>query len=147
MSQCICGLAIRKASTLSLAGAVLSGISCRGDDIASPTQPAAPAEVGPALSTGVAEVVSFRQVSPSSDGNHTCAVSMDSRAFCWGIGYLGDGPASQRLMPLAVASGFQFRQVSTGHNYTCGVTTGNRAYCWGKPQSPLLGQQRIRAAW
>ena len=71
----------------------------------------------------------------SSYGTHTCGVTVDSRAYCWGNngwGQLGlPGGASQSSVPVAVSAALAFRQVSTGADHTCGVTTDNRAYCWG----------------
>lgn len=125
--------------TLCLAGALLVGVSCRGNDVAGPTQPGAPVDASPELVIGAAQALLFRQISPSTDGNHTCGVTLNDRAYCWGIGYLGDGPSSQKLRPVAVAGGLRFRQVSSGYSYTCGVTQTNRAYCWGNNGSGQLG--------
>jgi alpha-tubulin suppressor-like RCC1 family protein len=113
--------------TLCLAGAVLSGVSCREDDIAGPTEPV---ESGPALATATA-VLSFRQVSV---GGHTCGVTTDDRVYCWGgnlWGQLGDGTTTNRSRPVAVLGGLHFRYVSAGGQHTCGLTTDDRAYCWG----------------
>jgi alpha-tubulin suppressor-like RCC1 family protein len=66
---------------------------------------------------------------------HACGIALDGRAYCWGLngnGQLGDGTATNRLKPVAVAGGLQFRQLSTGSGYTCGVTTDHVAYCWGR---------------
>jgi alpha-tubulin suppressor-like RCC1 family protein len=70
----------------------------------------------------------------STGENHTCAVSTDNRAFCWGLngaGQLGDGTQTTRLRPRAVVGGLLFDQVSAGLGGTCGRTMGGRAYCWG----------------
>src|SRR5207253_863820 len=81
----------------------------------------------------VAGRLRFGQVSP--DGTqHSCGVTTDDRAYCWGrnvFGELGDGTTTARLTPVAVAGGLLFRQVSAGAFHTCGVTTGDLAYCWG----------------
>jgi alpha-tubulin suppressor-like RCC1 family protein len=65
---------------------------------------------------------------------HTCAVSMASKAFCWGdgrSGQIGDGKTILRFKPQAVAGGLTFRRLTGGYNHTCGVTTSNKGYCWG----------------
>lgn len=71
----------------------------------------------------------------STYGRHTCGVTQDSKAYCWGSnawGSLGSGSnAGQSSMPMAVAGNLKFRAVSAGADHTCGVTTDNRAYCWG----------------
>lgn len=83
----------------------------------------------------------FRQVSAGS--GHTCGVTPDYRAYCWGdngIGALGDGTTTQHLTPVAVAGGLKFRQVDAGMDFTCGITyPDNRAYCWGNNWAGQLG--------
>jgi alpha-tubulin suppressor-like RCC1 family protein len=71
---------------------------------------------------------------------HTCGVTTDDRAFCWGVGRFGQLGAGTTLfsdIPVAVLRGLRFRQVSAGGRHTCGVTTSDLAYCWG---SDILGQ-------
>lgn len=71
----------------------------------------------------------------SSYGTHTCGITTDARAYCWGNngwGVLGGGNnAGQSNVPILVAADLSFRQVSAGADHTCGLTTDNRAYCWG----------------
>ena len=75
----------------------------------------------------------FRQVSAGS--HHTCAVTTDYRAYCWGWNYkgaLGDG--TDRVLarrPVAVAGDWRFRDVSAGQFFTCAVARSDRAFCWG----------------
>jgi alpha-tubulin suppressor-like RCC1 family protein len=88
--------------------------------------------------TLVAGGLSFRQI--SAGYYHTCGVTTDNRAYCWGRGgYLGDGTAMSRLRPVRVAGGLSFRQVSAGWEHTCGVTTDDRVYCWGENVFGQLG--------
>lgn len=82
----------------------------------------------------------FRQV--SGGAFHSCGVTTDNRAWCWGAnsdGQLGDGTTTQRVRPVAVAGGRSFRQVDAGYSHTCGVTTDNRAFCWGSNGYGQLG--------
>lgn len=83
----------------------------------------------------------FRQI--SAGFFHTCGVTTDNRAFCWGInrGALGDGTADERDAPVPVAGGLQFRQVDAGNSHSCGVTTDNRAFCWGDNTYGQLGDR------
>jgi alpha-tubulin suppressor-like RCC1 family protein len=70
----------------------------------------------------------------STGGLHTCAVSIQPRAYCWGsnnYGQLGDSSTTQRLRPVPVSGGLAFTQVSAGRHHTCGITTASEAYCWG----------------
>jgi alpha-tubulin suppressor-like RCC1 family protein len=83
--------------------------------------------------------------------DHTCGVTTDDRAYCWGSsdwGQLGNGtnsgtdtcnthPCNPR--PTAVSGGLRFRHVSAGDQFTCGLTTGDRVYCWGRNESGQLG--------
>jgi alpha-tubulin suppressor-like RCC1 family protein len=77
--------------------------------------------------------LSFLQV--SGGGGHSCGVTTDNRAYCWGenhYGQLGDGTfGTDRVRPAAVLGGLQFVQVSLSGAHTCGVTTDRRLYCWG----------------
>lgn len=115
-----------RALTLGLGLAGLT-LGC-GEDIESPLAPAGV----PALATTAAVALVFRFVS-AGDG-HTCGVTTDDRAFCWGnnhLGQLGDGTQLPHSFPTAVLGGLRFRNVSVGTYHSCGVTTANRAYCWG----------------
>jgi len=75
----------------------------------------------------------FRQVSAGT--YHSCGVTPDFHAWCWGNGEkgdLGNGATQQATTPVAVAGGLLFREVTTGFDFTCGVSyPDNRAYCWG----------------
>ena len=73
---------------------------------------------------------------PISRTGHSCGVTTDNRAYCWGSnhsGRLGDGSFENRLSPSPVAGGLSFGGVTTSLNGfdTCGLTTGHKAYCWG----------------
>jgi hypothetical protein len=84
-----------------LASALLAAALGCGEDAQSPTAP----EPGPGLDITPAQVLSFRQV--SAGFNHTCGVTPDNRAYCWGynfFGQLGDGTTTTRLAPVAVAA-------------------------------------------
>jgi alpha-tubulin suppressor-like RCC1 family protein len=116
------------------AGLLITAVGCQ-EDSSSPTAP----ETTPALST-TSTPLSFIQV--SGGGRHTCGISTDNRAYCWGSntsGQLGDGTKTQHLVPFPVAGTRRFRQVSAGDDHSCGVTTDNRAYCWGQGASGQLG--------
>jgi alpha-tubulin suppressor-like RCC1 family protein len=119
-----------KVLTLALGTAVLG---C-GQDLSSPTEPNPAAELVTA-----AQVLSFRQV--SAGNRHSCGVTVDDRAYCWGDGggVLGDGTNAQSLTPVPVQGGLQFLQVSVASSHSCGLTRENRAYCWGNNTYGQLG--------
>jgi alpha-tubulin suppressor-like RCC1 family protein len=83
----------------------------------------------------------FAQI--STYGRHTCGITTEGKAYCWGYngwGTLGDGSnASLSFTPVAVAGGLKFRAVSAGADHTCGVTTDNRGFCWGNNDARQLG--------
>ena len=82
----------------------------------------------------------FKQISAGVD--HSCGVTPDNRAYCWGVnrdGQLGDGTTGTRLTPVAVAGGRRFRQISAGNHHTCAVTPGDVAFCWGSSLYGVLG--------
>ena len=56
---------------------MVAALGCR-EDSESPTAP----EPGPALDITPAHVLSFSQV--SAGGFHTCGVTLNNRAYCWG---------------------------------------------------------------
>jgi alpha-tubulin suppressor-like RCC1 family protein len=90
----------------------------------------------------------FRQV--SAGGEHTCAVSTDSLAYCWGWnldGQLGDGTTTTRLTPVRVVRGHRFLQVDATYSHTCGVATDHKAYCWGWNAHGQLGDGTRSSRW
>jgi alpha-tubulin suppressor-like RCC1 family protein len=125
-----------------MAALLFAAVGCGDDDTGSPTGPSAPT---PALSVSAAGALSFKQV--SGGGNHSCGLTFDNKAYCWGwndFGQLGDGsasgpefcngavgPFSCSTRPVLVAGGHSFQQISAGSAHTCAVTTDNRAFCWG----------------
>ncbi len=81
-------------------------------------------------------------VSVSAGYQHTCGVTTDGAAYCWGAnddGRLGDGSTTDRRTPVLVAGGFKFVSVSAGYKHTCGVTTDGAGYCWGANDVARLG--------
>lgn len=76
--------------------------------------------------------------------NHTCGLTADGIAYCWGrntFGQLGVGlgDTTRRLTPVAVAGGFQFASLRAMSQHTCGVTSVGAAYCWGLNDAGQLG--------
>jgi alpha-tubulin suppressor-like RCC1 family protein len=129
--DCIAGLRLR---LIPLAAAGLLALGC-GTDTDAPTGPATP----PSPATATATLV-FRQI--SAGDRHTCGVTTDNRAYCWGLdstGQLGDGGTANRGRPTLVAGGLRFIEVYAGGNHTCGISTTNRAYCWGANNSGQVG--------
>jgi alpha-tubulin suppressor-like RCC1 family protein len=138
-SCCSCLSRLFRRPASALAPVLMTAALGCGDDAQSPTGPASVTpKPEPALTTeAVVGALAFYQL--SSAGFHTCGVTTDYRAYCWGSAALGDGTITERLIPVAVAGGHLFRQLSTDAGTTCAVTTDYRAYCWGDNAYGALG--------
>lgn len=68
---------------------------------------------------------------------HSCAVTLDSIAYCWGfndVGQLGIGTKGKthKPVPTPVATTERFRYVDAGGGHSCGITATGDLYCWGE---------------
>src|SRR2546423_5223462 len=89
--------------------------------------------------TAVSGGLTFAMISAGI--GHTCGVTTDGAAYCWGVnhGALGDGSTTNRIVPTPVAGALSFATVTAADGRTCGVTTSGKAYCWGGSVSgPLV---------
>lgn len=76
------------------------------------------------------------------DYDHTCGITSDGTAYCWGHGdhgQLGNGSAGNSATPVKVSGGLQFVQLAAGGEHTCGLTKDSHAYCWGSARSGAIG--------
>jgi alpha-tubulin suppressor-like RCC1 family protein len=97
--------------------------------------------------TRVAGGLQFAQISAGTE--HTCAVTADGKAYCWGsngLGELGDGTTTGRISPVPVAGGRRFERIRAGDSFTCGLTPAGKAYCWGENRNGALGDGTT-ASW
>jgi alpha-tubulin suppressor-like RCC1 family protein len=65
---------------------------------------------------------------------HTCALTPQGDAHCWGynhFGQLGDGSKTDRPAPARVVGDQRFRMMALGDAHTCGVTHDGAVFCWG----------------
>jgi alpha-tubulin suppressor-like RCC1 family protein len=102
-------------------------------------------------SGGVTVATAQTFVSISAGANHTCALTRDGVAYCWGLNFTGelaqafvadvcDGfPCNRR--PLRVETSVKFDTLSAGFGHTCALSEG-RAFCWGRNDRGQLGSSR-----
>lgn len=91
-----------------------------------------------AVDTGTA-LRHLRLTQISAGAFHTCALSREGRAYCWGLnssGQLGDGSMATRTVPIAVDTtgvlrGVRLVAIAAGGLHTCALSTAGRVYCWG----------------
>lgn len=93
-------------------------------------------------------------VAVSAGGGHTCAVTQDGHAYCWGAnrcGVLGDGTEEDRstAVPVTFRDGAPFEavvSVSAGDESTCATTMAGRAWCWGDRTKGRLGDRWVESS-
>ena len=103
-----------------------------------PTQAAGP-DITPAPPPSAA-ALTFASV--GAGGQHTCGMTTNGAAYCWGYGKygsLGNGLTDNQTTPVAVSAGLTFESVSAGYFHNCRLTTGAAAYCWGFGRAGRLG--------
>ena len=100
-------------------------------------------------SAPVATMTNWKQLSIGS--GHSCGVSTDNKAYCWGTngyGQLGNNSTVNTTSPVAVdtsgvLSGKTILSVVASYNHTCAVASDNLAYCWGIDTSGELGNNSL----
>lgn len=94
----------------------------------------------------VAGGLRYRSISAAQ--NHTCALSLAGRAYCWGwnqFGELGTGTGPDTaLAPTAVATTLRFTDLVVGRHHSCGLTLAGDAWCWGRNSSGELGDGSVQ---
>jgi alpha-tubulin suppressor-like RCC1 family protein len=82
-------------------------------------------------------------VAVSAGTTHTCAVTSDGAAVCWGSGdqgQLGNGDGSDQDEPVTVSGlGSGVVAVAAGARHTCAMTSGGGVLCWGDNAEGQLG--------
>jgi len=83
---------------------------------------------------------------------HSCALTADGAAYCWGANELGPlGSTSSDVCgeaphsftcatkPQPVSTQLRFVSLALGGAHTCGLTATGQAYCWGRNDRGQLG--------
>jgi alpha-tubulin suppressor-like RCC1 family protein len=83
--------------------------------------------------------------------DHTCALTTQGAAYCWGYnshGRLGDGTTDDTdgNPPQQVIGGHRFASISASYLHTCAITTRGAAYCWGYNDDGQLGDGTTTAS-
>jgi alpha-tubulin suppressor-like RCC1 family protein len=78
------------------------------------------------------------------DLRHSCGLTADGEAHCWGFGeggQLGDGLRVSSPVPVRVATAQRFRAISHGNAAynTCAIGLDGQGYCWGIGQDGQNG--------
>jgi alpha-tubulin suppressor-like RCC1 family protein len=105
-----------------------------------------------AAAVSVASIPTHTFVVVTAGGAHTCALTPEGAAYCWGrdeSGQVGAPPTSSCTLdagvfpcapvPVAVAGGLTFTQITGGGAHTCALSGDGTAYCWGSNESGQLG--------
>jgi hypothetical protein len=72
--------------------------------------------------------------------SHSCGLTADSTAWCWGRnweGQLGAGDSVSSTAPRGVVGGLHFASLTLGNVTSCGLTAAGMAYCWGGGRSDV----------
>ncbi|MFC4068693.1 RCC1 domain-containing protein [Actinoplanes subglobosus] len=96
------------------------------------------------LPVAVKAPAAVRFVAVTGGSAHTCGLSDDHRAFCWGQGFegrLGDSTGEDRPLPVPVLApaGVGFTKLEAGGFSTCGLGDDRKVYCWGTGNAGELG--------
>jgi len=74
-----------------------------------------------------------------SGGNHTCALTPNGDAYCWGAQPGVGTTNANSSVPIHTAISFSFSSLAAGADHTCGITPSGVAYCWGANDVGALG--------
>jgi len=96
----------------------------------------------PCSATPVPVAGAARFAAITAGGIHTCALTVDGTAYCWGNntwGQLGDSSTVSREQPMPVHGAPPLANIVAGADYTCGLTSAGAAFCWGHNHTGQLG--------
>lgn len=92
------------------------------------------------LPVPVAASVEFASISTGKE--HTCAVAVDGKGYCWGndgAGRAGLGVGRRVDAVTEIQGGHRYVSINAGTTYSCGLTTDGEIYCFGVNKSGMQG--------
>lgn len=76
---------------------------------------------------------------------HTCGLTVNGAAFCWGgnsHGELGTGDYVSHSEPTRAAAGYVLESIVAASGFTCAIAAGGLGYCWGDDSMMELGESQ-----
>lgn len=99
----------------------------------------------PCAATPVAVSTNLKFTAISAGQRHTCAITVDRDAYCWGANEQNQlatsgngGPALSR-----VTSTLPWTQISAGATHSCAVRSDGAVLCWGQNDRGELGNDAV----
>ena len=87
---------------------------------------------------------SLKFLSISAGQRHTCAITVDDAAYCWGANDQGQSGSGTTGPVLRVVSGsLPWTQISAGYTHTCAVRSDGQLFCWGQNDRGQLGSDAV----
>ena len=77
--------------------------------------------------------------SVSAGFTHTCGITINHDAYCWGSGLLGNGSVAGSPIPVQVGQDLKFKGVTAGDGHSCGLLLDGTIMCWGSNGAGALG--------
>ncbi|MFA5743858.1 MAG: FG-GAP-like repeat-containing protein [Candidatus Nanoarchaeia archaeon] len=84
----------------------------------------------------------FKEGSLSTLNSHSCGITLDGTAKCWGYnnyGQLGIGNTTNMPSPVSVLDTDKYAAIAVGYSHSCGLTVDGTAKCWGRNNYGQLG--------
>jgi alpha-tubulin suppressor-like RCC1 family protein len=120
-------------------GSVVVAVNAETDFVLTCKGPGGPVSSAP-VKVGVSDS-GWADVSAGID--HTCAINMNGKLFCWGnngVGQLGNNSTTDSHVPVQESTGAtDWARVSAGWSHTCAIKTDRKLFCWGTNSHNQLG--------
>ena len=129
-------VAVVWSSTVESVAVVTSGDFVRAE---SPGRASIRVAAGTVNQEAALDVIAFTELKSTRD--HTCGLTTELAAYCWGLNFAGEigAPASATCgnfpcnpIPARVATSLVFVTIALGAAHTCGLVADGQAYCWGQ---------------